>query len=172
MTIPTKLFVDGDWRDSASGARISLIKPANEEPFAEVAAAQVSDVNAAVESAHRAWESGWRDLSPGKRSDILFNVARALRENLERIAQLETLHIGKPISDARDEAGLGARVFEFYAGAISRFFGQTIPVARGGFGFTFRPPMGGAAFVLAWDFSFPLPWWRTAPAPAGRKCVV
>ena len=62
-----------------------------------------------VESAHRAWESGWRDLTPGKRSDILFNVSRVLRENLEEIAQLETLHIGKPISDARDEAALGAR---------------------------------------------------------------
>src|SRR5260370_20370724 len=172
MTIPTKLFVDGDWRDSASGARISLIKPANEEPFAEVAAAQVSDVNAAVESAHRAWESGWRDLSPGKRSDILFNVARALRENLERIAQLETLHIGKPISDARDEAGLGARVFEFYAGAVTKFCGQTIPVARGGFDFTLRQPMGVVACIVPWNFPFPIACWKAAPALAAGNCVV
>src|SRR2546425_1257065 len=105
MTIPTQLFVDGTCRDSTSGGRTKLINPANEEPFAEVAAAAVADVNAAVESAQRAWESGWRDLNPGKRSEILFNVARVLHENLEDIAQLETRQIGKPISDARDEAG-------------------------------------------------------------------
>ncbi len=172
MTIPTRLFVDGAWRDSASGARISLINPASEETFAEVVAAEASDVNAAVESAQRAWESGWRDLSPGKRSEILFNVARALRENLERIAQLETLQIGKPISDARDEAGLGARVFEFYAGAVTKFCGQTIPVARGGFDFTLRQPMGVVACIAPWNFPFPIACWKAAPALAAGNCVV
>jgi len=111
MTIPTQLFVDGSWRPAGSGRSTSLTNPATEEAFAEVASADVGDVNAAVESAHKAWIAGWRDLSPGKRTDILFNVARALRDNVERIARLETLHIGKPIADARDEAALGARVF-------------------------------------------------------------
>src|SRR5207302_11265390 len=115
MSLPTQLFIDGAWRNSASGRRTTLINPATEEPFGEVAAADISDVNAAVESAQRVWESGWRDLTPGKRAEILFNVARVLRENVERIAQLETMQIGKPISDARDEAARVARVFEYYA---------------------------------------------------------
>src|SRR5689334_2776776 len=142
MNSPTQLFIDGRYRDSVSGKRTTLINPATEEPFAEVAAADTVDLVSAIESAHRAWESGWRDLSPGKRAETLFNVARALRDNLEQIAELETRQIGKPIGDARDESGLGARVFEFYAGAISAFCGQTIPVARGGFDFTLRQPMG------------------------------
>ena len=129
-------------------------------------------MNAAVESAHQAWESGWRDLAPGKRTEILFNVARVLRENLERIAQLETLHIGKPIADARDEAGLGARVFEYYAGAITKFCGQTIPVSRGGFDFTLRQPMGVVACIVPWNFPFPIACWKTAPALAAGNCVV
>src|SRR5205807_5485021 len=123
---------------------------ATEEAFVEVAAADVADVDAAVQSAHRAWASGWRDMTPGKRTEILFNVARALRENVERIAQLETLHIGKPITDARDEAGLGARVFEYYAGAVTKLFGHTIPVSRGGFDFTLRQPMGVIAAIVPW----------------------
>ena len=102
MQLPTQLFINGAWRDAASGRRTTLINPATEEAFVEVAAADTADVNAAVDSAHQAWESGWRDLAPGKRTEILFNVARVLRENLERIAQLETLHIGKPIADADD----------------------------------------------------------------------
>src|SRR5207302_2449328 len=143
-----------------------------EEPFAEVAAADLSDLNAAIESAHRAWESGWRDMAAGKRTEILFNVARTLREHVEEIAQLETLHIGKPITDARDEAGLGARVFEYYAGAIGKFYGQTIPVARGGFDFTLRQPMGVVACIVPWNFPFPIACWNVAPALAAGNCVL
>ena len=172
MTFPTQLFLNGAYADSASGRKTRLINPATEDSFVEVAAADLSDVNTAVESAHRAWESGWRDLNPGKRAEILHNVARLLRDNLERIAHLEMLQIGKPISDARDEAGLGARVFEYYAGAISRFFGQTIPVARGGFDFTLRQPMGVAACIVPWNFPFPIACWKAAPALAAGNCVV
>jgi betaine-aldehyde dehydrogenase len=172
MKLPLQLFVDGAYRNSASNRQTRLVNPATEEPFGEVAAADVADVNAAVESAQRAWESGWRDLAPGKRTEILFNVARQLREQVEEIARLETLHIGKPISDARDEAGLGARVFEYYAGAIGKFCGQTIPVARGGFDFTLRQPMGVVAAIVPWNFPFPIACWKAAPALAAGNCVV
>jgi betaine-aldehyde dehydrogenase len=172
MNPPNQLFIDGKYRDSSSGKKTTLINPATEEPFAEVAAADLPDVNAVVESAHRAWESGWRDLSPGKRTEILFNVTRMLRENVEHIAQLETRQIGKPIADARDEAGLGARVFEYYAGAVARFGGQTIPVARGGFDFTLRQPMGVVACIVPWNFPFPIACWKAAPALAAGNCVV
>jgi betaine-aldehyde dehydrogenase len=172
MNSPTQLFIDGRYRDSHSGKRTTLINPATEESFTEVAAADISDINSAIESAHQAWEAGWRDLSPGKRAETLFNVARLLRENLELIAELETGQIGKPISDARDEAGLGARVFEFYAGAISTFGGQTIPVARGGFDFTLRQPMGVVGCIVPWNFPFPIACWKAAPALAAGNCVV
>jgi betaine-aldehyde dehydrogenase len=172
MNLPSQLFIDGAFRDAKSGSRTTLINPATEEAFVEVAAADAADVDAAVASAHQAWESGWRDLAPGKRTDILFNVARILRENLETLAQLETLHIGKPISDARDEVALGARVFEFYAGAITKFCGQTIPVARGGFDFTLHQPLGVVAAIVPWNFPFPIACWKAAPALAAGNCVV
>src|SRR5437879_591826 len=172
MILPTQLFLNGAYRDAASGRHVSLINPATEEPLVEVASADASDMDAAVESAQRAWETGWRDLTPGKRTEILFNVARKLREDGEEIAQLETLQIGKPISDARDEAALGARVFEYYAGAITQFCGQTIPVARGGFDFTLRQPMGVVAAIVPWNFPFPIACWKAAPALAAGNCVV
>jgi acyl-CoA reductase-like NAD-dependent aldehyde dehydrogenase len=137
-----------------------------------VAAADAADMNRAVECAQKAWETSWRDLTPGKRTEILFNVARALRENLETLAQLEMMQIGKPISDARDEIGLGARVFEFYAGAITRLYGQTIPVAKGGFDFTLRQSMGVVAAIVPWNFPFPIACWKAAPALAAGNCVV
>ncbi len=169
---PTKLFVDGMHRDSSTGARTPLINPATEEVFTEVAAASPADASAAVESAQRAWEDGWRTLAPGRRAEILFNIARVLREHLEELAQLECANIGKPISDARDEIGLGARVFEYYAGAIGKFCGQTIPVARGGLDFTLREPMGVVAAIVPWNFPFPIACWKAAPALAAGNCVV
>ena len=172
MTFPTQLFIDGAYRNSTSGRRTTLINPATEEPFAEIATADTSDVNTAIESAQHAWESSWRDLAPGKRSDILFNVASVLRENVEQIAQFETVHIGKPITDARDEAALGARVFEYYAGAVTKFGGEIIPVARGGFDFTLRQPLGVVACIVPWNFPFPIACWKAAPALAAGNCVV
>src|SRR5947209_3098723 len=172
LALPTRLFLNGACRDAASGRHAALINPATEEPFVEVAAADAADVDTAVESAQHAWESGWRDLAPGKRTEILFSVARRLRDHVEEIAQLETLHIGKPIGDARDEAALGARVFEYYAGAITQFCGQTIPVARGGFDFTLHQPVGVVAAIVPWNFPFPIACWKAAPALAAGNCVV
>jgi acyl-CoA reductase-like NAD-dependent aldehyde dehydrogenase len=171
MKLPNQPFIDGAFR-SAAGKPATLINPATEQPLAEVAGADAALVASAVESGHRAWESGWRDLAPGKRTEILFNVARKLREHVEEIAQLEMLQIGKPIADARDEAGLGARVFEYYAGAVTKFFGQTIPVSRGGFDFTLRESMGTVAAIVPWNFPFPIACWKAAPALAAGNSVV
>ena len=164
--------MNGAFVAGASGQCIGLINPATEEQFAEVAAASAADVNTAVESSHREWEAGWRDLTPGKRTEILFNVARKLRDNIEEIAQTETTNIGKPIADARDEAQLGARIFEYYAGAITKFTGQTIPVSRGGLDFTLRQPLGVVAAIVPWNFPFPIACWKAAPALAAGNCVV
>jgi acyl-CoA reductase-like NAD-dependent aldehyde dehydrogenase len=171
-TMPTQLFLDGAYRNSTSGQRTTLINPATEQAFAEVSAADVADINAAIESAYRAWESGWRDLTPGKRTEILFKIAHGLREKIEEVAQAETSQVGKPITDARDEAALGARVFEYYAGGVTKFYGQTIPVARGGFDFTLRQPMGVVAAIVPWNFPFPIACWKTAPALAAGNCVI
>ncbi len=171
MNLPHQPFVDGAYQ-AAAGKPATLVNPATEESVVEVSGADVDLANRAVESAQQAWENGWRDLAPGKRTEILFNVARSLREHVEEIAQLEVLQIGKPIADARDEAGLGARVFEYYAGAITKFCGQTIPVSRGGFDFTLRESMGVVAAIVPWNFPFPIACWKAAPALAAGNCVI
>jgi acyl-CoA reductase-like NAD-dependent aldehyde dehydrogenase len=172
MELPSQLFIDGAFRDATGGRRTALINPATEQAFAEVAAATVADVETAATIAQQAWESGWRDLSPGRRTEILFQVARKLRDHSEEIAQLERINVGKPIADARDEAGLGARVFEYYAGAVTKFFGQTIPVSRGGFDFTLRQSLGVVAAIVPWNFPFPIACWKVAPALAAGNCVL
>ena len=172
MNFPTQLFLNGSYRAPGDGQRSTLVNPASEQELVEVACATPADVEVAVNSAQAAWKETWRELAPGRRAEVLHRIARLLRENLEKIAQLEMMQIGKPISDARDEAALGARVFEFYAGAVATFGGQTIPVARGGFDFTLREPMGVVAAIVPWNFPFPIACWKVAPALAAGNCVV
>jgi betaine-aldehyde dehydrogenase len=171
-SFPTQLFINGEFVSARGGKRIAQIEPATEELFAEVEAASVEDVDAAVISAHEAFESSWRDLAPGKRAEVLFQIAHALRQNNEAIAAIESRNVGKPISDARDEVALGARIFEYYAGAVTKFGGQTLPVARGGFDFTMRQPMGVVAAIVPWNFPFPIACWKVAPALAAGNTVV
>lgn len=172
LELPKDLFVNNEFRASRNGRRIAQVNPANEETFVEVAAATVEDVDGAVVAADAAWRKGWRDLTPGKRTEIMFGIAAKIRENLETLARWESQNVGKPISDARDEIGLGARIFEYYAGAITKFFGQTIPVSRGGLDFTLRQPMGAVAAIVPWNFPFPIACWKVAPALAAGNTVV
>jgi betaine-aldehyde dehydrogenase len=172
MQAPTRPFIDGDFRDGTGGGRVAMVNPASEETWCEVASADAGALDRAVNGAQRAFEQDWRDMTPGKRAEVLFAVARLIREHLEELAQLDVRSVGKPISDARDEVALGARVFEYYAGAVGKFFGHTIPVARGGFDFTLRQPMGVVAAIVPWNFPFPITCWKVAPALAAGNTVV
>ncbi|HWY78035.1 MAG TPA: aldehyde dehydrogenase family protein [Verrucomicrobiae bacterium] len=172
MQFPTKLFINGKACAASDGRTLPVVNPATEERLADVAAATLKDVEVTVAGAHRAFVHGWRDCAPGKRSEIMFQIARVLRDHAEELSQLESQCIGKPIPDARDEVAMGARTFEYYAGAVLKFFGQTIPVSRGGFDFTLRQPMGVVAAIVPWNFPFPIAAWKVAPALAAGNCVV
>ena len=172
MRYPTQLFINGKSCDAGGGQVLAVINPTSEETLCETCAATPGDVAIAVAGAQTAFEKSWRDCPPGRRAEIMFQIARVLREHAEELSQLESLSIGKPISDARDEIAMGARTFEYYAGAISRFCGQTIPVARGGFDFALRQPMGVVAAIVPWNFPFPIAAWKVAPALAAGNAVV
>src|SRR5581483_10426167 len=172
MQFPTKLFINGNACAASDKKTLAIINPATEETLVEVASASERDVETAITGAQKTYEQTWRDYTPGKRAEVMFEIARVLREHAEELSQLESLSIGKPIADARDEIALGARTFEYYAGAISKFGGQTLPVARGGFDFTLRQPMGVVAAIVPWNFPFPIACWKVAPALAAGNCVL
>ena len=172
MQLPTQLFIDGVSRAASDHKTIPVTNPATEEVFCVAASATIADADAAITGAHRTFQQSWRDCTPGRRAEVLFQIARVLREHAEELSQLESLSVGKPISDARDEVAMGARTFEYYAGAVSKFYGHTIPVARGGFDFTLRQPMGVVAVIVPWNFPFAIAAWKVAPALAAGNCVV
>src|SRR2546429_8714041 len=107
MQPPTEPFIDGQFCRGA-GEALTLVNPATEEAWCEVSPAGAADVGRAVAGAQRAFDEGWRDLPPGKRTEALFSLSRLIRENVDELAQLDVRSVGKPIADARDEVALGA----------------------------------------------------------------
>src|SRR5215471_17862290 len=103
MNLPRRIFINGKSCDSVSGKVSSLVNPANEQVLSEVSARDERDIEKAVAGTQQAYEQVWRDMAPGQRTELLFRLAALLRQNLEELAQLEMVNIGKPISDARDE---------------------------------------------------------------------
>jgi acyl-CoA reductase-like NAD-dependent aldehyde dehydrogenase len=149
---------------------LTVRNPATEEPIAEVEQAGVEDVDAAVARAKAAFPA-WRTVAPGERARLLRRLATLVEEHLEELARIESSNVGKPISGARGEVGMVAQVFHFYAGAVDKHFGETIPVA-GGVAATFREPLGVVGLIVPWNFPLNIASWKLGPALACGNTVV
>ncbi len=168
-----KALIDGKRIPAESGETRSIVNPATSEPLAKVAECGPEDVDLAVQAAHRAFYHGpWRRLNSRERTRLLLDLAVRLRDEQEQLARLESQNVGKPIREARDEVALAADCFEYYAGAVNKVGGQTIPVAAPGVSLTFREPIGVCALILPWNFPIAITSWKVAPALAMGNTVV
>jgi betaine-aldehyde dehydrogenase len=149
---------------------LTVLNPATEEPIAELEQAGVEDADAAVARARDAFPA-WRGVTPADRARLLRRLATLVEEHAEELAQIESRNVGKPIAGARGEVGMVAHVFHFYAGAIDKHFGDTIPVA-GGVAATFREPLGVVGLVVPWNFPLNIASWKLGPALACGNTVV
>jgi acyl-CoA reductase-like NAD-dependent aldehyde dehydrogenase len=149
---------------------ITVVNPATEETIAEVTSAGVEETDAAVAAAKDAFPA-WRAVAPADRARLLRRLAGLVEDNLEELALLETRNVGKPISDSRGEVGMVAEVFYFYAGAVDKHYGETIPVA-GGVDMTFREPLGVVGLIVPWNFPIAISSWKLGPALATGNTVV
>ena len=149
----------------------SVLNPATEKELTKVPEATADDLDAAVDRAASAFES-WREVDPADRARLLRRVAALVEENGEELARLETQNVGKPISDSRGEVAMVAEVFYYYAGAVDKHMGETIPVA-GGIDVTFHEPLGVVGLITPWNFPLNIASWKLAPALAcGNTCVL
>ncbi|MBV9070198.1 MAG: aldehyde dehydrogenase [Acidobacteria bacterium] len=150
---------------------IELIEPATGKPLTSVMQASAEDVDRAAKAAAKAFES-WRQTNPRKRGRMLLRLSELIRKNKDELAKLEARNVGKPIRDARDEVGLAADCFEYYAGATNKVFGQTIPSSAPGVLMTFREPVGVCGIIVPWNFPIAITSWKSAPALAMGNTVV
>jgi len=148
----------------------AILNPATEETIAEVEAAGVDETDAAVARAKEAFP-GWRAVAPSDRARLLRRLATLVEEHAEELSRIESRNVGKPIRGARGEVGMVAEVFHYYAGAVDKHLGETIPVA-GGVDLTFREPLGVVGLIVPWNFPLNIASWKLGPALACGNTVV
>jgi acyl-CoA reductase-like NAD-dependent aldehyde dehydrogenase len=172
---PGKLLIGGEWRQASHGRTFTTINPATAEVLTEVAEASAEDVNAAVEAARRAFasDSAWRKLSASERGRVLWKVADLLEQNIDEMAELETLDNGKPISESRHiDLPMVIDVLRYYAGWATKIHGETVNTFNEAFTYTLREPIGVVGAIVAWNFPLLLASWKVGPALACGNTVV
>src|SRR5918999_1145220 len=149
---------------------VEVINPATEEVIEQIESATAEDTEAAIARAKAAFP-GWRDVEPGDRAELLRRLAEALDAETERLVQLESQNVGKPLARAQGEIDMVVETFSYYAGAPERLLGDTIPVS-GGVNMTFREPLGVVGLIVPWNFPLVIASWKVAPALAAGNTLV
>jgi acyl-CoA reductase-like NAD-dependent aldehyde dehydrogenase len=165
---PKLLLIGGKWVPARSGKTFETINPATEDVLAHVAEADQADVDEAVKAARRALEeSTWPTLRPAERARLLFKIAELIDANAAELAQLETLDNGKAITESKNiDIPMAADTFRYYAGWVTKIFGETNPSSSEMFSYTLREPVGVCGQIIPWNFPLLMASWKLAPALA------
>lgn len=171
----SRAFIDGRYVDAAEHATFPCHSPIDNALLAEVARCQASDVDAAVAAARAAFEQGrWRELAPAKRKQLLLGFASLIEQEADSLALLETLDVGKPITDTLtiDIPGT-VRAIRWTAEAIDKLYDEIAPTASDELGLITREPVGVVAAIVPWNFPLIMAAWKIAPALAmGNSCIL
>lgn len=167
-------LIDGQPVSSMSGATFDAINPATNQLLARVAACGEQEVNLAVRSARRAFNTGpWRRMAPGERKKILIKLSELLMAHREELALLDSLNMGKPVMDAYNVDVPGAaHVFAWYGEALDKVYDQVAPTAHNALATITREALGVVAAVVPWNFPLDMAAWKLAPALAAGNSVV
>jgi (Z)-2-((N-methylformamido)methylene)-5-hydroxybutyrolactone dehydrogenase len=168
------MHVDGGDRQPASGEWFETEDPFQGSAWAEIARGGKSDVDAAVNAAHRALTEGpWSTLTHTARGLVLNRVADGIAANVDRLAELEVRDNGKLLAEMRGQVAYLPQWYRYYGGLADKIEGTVIPMDKPGyFTFTRREPVGVVAIITPWNSPLMLLAWKLAPALAAGCTVV
>jgi acyl-CoA reductase-like NAD-dependent aldehyde dehydrogenase len=168
------VFIDGHFQAASQGAVFDCISPVDGRVLAQVASGGAEDVDAAVASARRAFESGsWSRAAPKHRKQVLLRFAELLRANREELALTETLDMGKPISDSLSvDVPSAANCIQWYAEAIDKIYDEVAPTGPAALALVMREPLGVVGAVVPWNFPMIMAAWKLGPILAAGNSIV
>jgi betaine-aldehyde dehydrogenase len=169
-----RMVVGGESVEAADGQTFDVVNPATGKTIATAPLGGRAEVDRAVSAAQAAFEErkGWANWAAGKRGRSLSKLADLLKKNSEELAWLESRNGGKPITSARGEIIGASLVFDYYAGAANKIYGQTIPVSKPGIDLTLREPIGVVGLIVPWNFPLLMASWKVAPALAAGNTAI
>ena len=167
-------FIDGAFCDAVSGDWFETVNPATGEVLTAVARGNGEDIDLAVRSARRAFNSGvWSGKTPSERKEVLLTLAGLIRNNIPELALLDTLDMGKLIKDSSTvDAPGSAHFFQWHAEAIDKLYDEIAPTGGRDIAMVRRVPLGVVGAVVPWNFPLDMATWKLAPALATGNSVV
>lgn len=175
---PAQLYIGGSWSDAADGATFTLLDPATEQEIGEIAAAGPADVDRAVRAAREQFDGGsWSRMAGRERARVLLRVADLIEQDIDHLAELEALDVGKPVGDPKKvDLPFAVDTFRHFAGAADRVFGTVVPgpdpTGQPRLSYTLREPVGVVAAITPWNAPTMIAAWKIAPALAAGCTVV
>ncbi len=167
MTQPA--VVNGDL--IMDGETLDVLDPSTGNLLDRTIRGTFEHIDAAVDAARAATE-GWRHTPYARRSQILRRVAELLRRDREQLALLESRDTGKPLTQARADADVASRYFEFYANVMEAYFGHSPPANDDIIAYTRHVPFGVTGHIIPWNYPLQIGCRTLAPAIAVGNCAV
>jgi aldehyde dehydrogenase (NAD+) len=165
-------YINGKWVNGGGHQIFETINPANEEILGQVHAAEVADVDRAVQAARDAFRS-WRLTPAPLRGELLFKVGDILKQKKEELADLLTKDMGKVISEARGDVQEAIDMAYYMGGEGRRMLGYTALVEMPSkFGMAVRDPSGVVGIITPWNFPVAVPSWKIFPALIAGNTLV
>ena len=169
-----RAFIGGRYVAAASGATFDCVSPIDGRTLAQVASTDAADVDLAVAAARRAFDAGvWTGQPPRERKRVLLRFAELILEHGDELALLETLDMGKPISDSRTvDIPAAARCIAWYAEAIDKLYDEIAPTSRQALALITREPVGVVGAIVPWNFPLIMAAWKIGPALAAGNSFI
>ncbi|MAC78315.1 MAG: aldehyde dehydrogenase PuuC [Rhodobacteraceae bacterium] len=169
-----RMFIDGAYVTAASGEGFASLNPATGEKLTDIAAGGAVDVDRAVASGRKAFASGiWSRKSPSDRGATLVRFAALVEAHAEELALLETLDMGKPISDSLSvDLPLSISCLRWYGESVDKIYDEIAPTPGTALSLMKRAPLGVVGAVVPWNFPLMMACWKIAPILAAGNSVV
>jgi gamma-glutamyl-gamma-aminobutyraldehyde dehydrogenase len=174
LKIAGGLFIDGRYLNAKSGETMDCINPATGQIIAQVARGQAADIQAAVAAGQAAWQDGrWHKLAPRQRMDVMLVWADLIEQHADELALLETLDMGKPISDVLNiDIPEVLRTLRYFAECIDKIEGAVTHTAHQAMHLITHEPLGVVGAITPWNYPMLMAIWKLAPILAAGNCVV
>ncbi len=174
LEFPAQAVIDGALVAAKSGKTFDNVGPRDGRVLSQVAACDAPDIDAAVKAARAAFEDGrWRARHPREKKKIMFRLAELMERDLEELAFLETLDMGKPIRDTLSvDVPTAINSIRWYAEALDKVYGEVATTPAERLSFIVREPLGVVGAIVPWNFPLHMACWKVAPALATGNSIV
>ncbi len=174
LDIEGRAFINGRYQDALAGETRATMGPADGQKLADVANCGTEDADRAVEIARSTFESGvWAAMAPADRKMVLVRWAELIEDHADEIALLESIDVGKPISDTTGvDVPSAVRTIRWSGEAIDKVYDQVAPSPADCLALVQRLPLGVVAAIVPWNYPLTTTAWKLAPSLATGNSVI